>query len=143
MRIVLILLMCFLGIQQVSAQYGGRRGSSGRMSQQPRTPMPAPEPVSPEDVVAAHLDEYQETFDLDNFEIEVLRNYLVEHITSIQELQTDRTKKPEDIREAYDKLQSDFKQKLSAIMTEEEVNQLIAMDFSRKAERKRKKGKKN
>ena len=141
MRILLIVFICLLGIQ-AQAQYGGGRYNRG-MSSQPRTQMPAPEPKTPSEIVEEHINDYQEVFDLDNFEKEVLKNALIDHITKLQDLQGDRTLKAEDIREKYDRLQNEFKQSLSSLMNPDEINKLIAMDFSKKAERKRRKSKDN
>lgn len=142
MRTFFILLITILSIQQVSAQYGRNSRYNGRQqSQIPTTPPPQPDPVTAEEIVAERLPDYQAEFNLDNFEIEVLRNYLTDHIKEVQALQTDRTLKPQDAREAYDRLQTKLKENLGAIMTLEEVNKLITMDFSPRAQRKRKKSK--
>tara|TARA_R110002020_G_scaffold153811_1_gene333247 strand:- start:451 stop:882 length:432 start_codon:yes stop_codon:yes gene_type:complete len=141
MRTFFILLITILSIQQVSAQYGRNSRYGRQQSQIPSTPPPQPDPVTAEEIVAERLPDYQAEFNLDNFEIEVLRNYLTDHIKEVQALQTDRTLKPQDAREAYDRLQTKLKENLGAIMTLDEVNKLIAMDFSPRAKRKRKKSK--
>ena len=47
------------------------------------------------------------------------------------------------MRKDFERMQNEFKTNLKSIMTEEEVEKLIAMDFSSSAVRKRKKKRDN
>ena len=58
-------------------------------------------------------------------------------------LQKDQTKDQETMRKDFERMQNEFKTNLKSIMTEEEVEKLIAMDFSSSAVRKRKKKRDN
>lgn len=145
-RLILFTILAVGTAQLATAQYNrmNRMNRSSRMSSipNPRTD-PEPEELNPKDIVADRLPEYQETFKLDNFEIEVLRTYLEDHFTKVIALQKNESLNAEGMRKAYEQAEKDFKHNLSSILEEAEVEQLIAMDFSPRAQRKRKKQKDN
>ena len=73
----------------------------------------------------------------------MLRTYLEDYFNNIMALQKDQTKDQETMRKDFERMQNEFKTNLKSIMTEEEVEKLIAMDFSSSAVRKRKKKRDN
>ena len=73
----------------------------------------------------------------------MLRTYLEDYFNNIMALQKDQTKDQETMRKDFERIQNEFKTNLKSIMTEEEVEKLIAMDFSSSAVRKRKKKRDN
>ncbi|MGB5942786.1 MAG: hypothetical protein WBG71_07875 [Leeuwenhoekiella sp.] len=142
---IITVLLGVLTIGTVQAQYygnGGGRGFGRNRSIAPATPQAAPEPPTPQEIVADRLPEYQKTFELDNFQAEVLRVFMEEHLIGIMSLQKDKTLNAEGMRKKYERLQKEFKENLKSIMTEAEVEKLITMDFSQSAQRKRDKKRK-
>ena len=127
---------------EAHAQYG--YGNNGYNRQRTRLPQagssqPEPEEIKPSDIVEERMPEYISTFELDPFETEVLRSYLTDHYTEVIALQKNKTASPKEIRESYERSQKAFKKNIGSILNEEEVDQLIEMDFSSSAKRKRKK----
>ena len=129
MRYIFIIAITLFSMQSIYAQYGYGRGYGGyggygrsRMSSMgaSQTPQgPTEEPPT------------------------VLRTYLEDYFNNIMALQKDQTKDQETMRKDFERMQNEFKTNLKSIMTEEEVEKLIAMDFSSSAVRKRKKKRDN
>ncbi len=145
---LLILFLLVLGATQMQAQYGRGYGNGyGGYGSRSRLPDPGPEPkpeeVKPSDIVTERLPDYQATFNLDPFETEVLREILKDYYTDLIAMQKDKTTNAETKRENYERRQKEFKSKLGSILTDEEVEKFVAMDFSPKAVRKRKKNRDN
>ena len=139
-----IFFILFMGALQMQAQYGRGYGNGyGGYNNRSRLPNPGPEPkpeeIQPSDVVAERLPDYQAAFDLDPFETEVLRDILKEYYTTLIALQKDKKMDAETMRKNYEREQEGFKSKLGSILTKEEVEKFLIMDFSPKAKRKRKK----
>ena len=139
-----------LGIYDASAQYGygypgyGRnRMGSSRMMSNPGPSGPTEEPPTATEIAEERLPDYVEEFKLDPFETEVLRTYLEEHFNKIMALQKEKGKDAETMRKDFERMQNDFKSNLKSILTEEEVEKFIKMDFSQSAVRKRKKERDN
>lgn len=150
-----IATVIFLGIYDASAQYGyggggyggngygrSRMGSSmmgaGASQQGPRE-----EPKTSAELVDERINDYVTTFELDPFETEVLRTYLEDHFDNVMGLQKDKTKDAETLRKDFERMQTEFKTNLKSILTDEEIEKFIAMDFSSSAVRKRKKDRDN
>ena len=151
MRTIWIIVgLMVLGIYDASAQYGygypgyGRnRMGSSRMMSNPGPSGPTEEPPTATEIAEERLPDYVEEFKLDPFETEVLRTYLEEHFNKIMALQKEKGKDAETMRKDFERMQNDFKSNLKSILTEEEVEKFIKMDFSQSAVRKRKKERDN
>lgn len=153
-KILVLALFGILGISELQAQYGGRgygngygnRSGYGNGYGRQRSSIPSagpsqaePEEVKPSDIVDERLPDYQAEFNLDAFKIEVLRNILEEYYTELIALQKDKTLDAESMRKSYEQEQKDLKSRLTGILSEEEIEKLVVMDFSAKAVKKRKK----
>ena len=149
MRIALIVItVVLLGIYDASAQYGygrgyGRSRMGSSMMGQPGPSGPKEEPPTPAEIVDERLPDYVAEFKLDPFETEVLRTYLEDHFNNVMALQKEKTKDAETLRKDFDRMQKEFKANLKSILTDEEIEEFIAMDFSSSAVRKRKKERNN
>lgn len=151
MRTVWIIVgLMVLGIYDASAQYGygypgyGRnRMGSSRMMSSPGPSGPTEEPPTATEIAEERLPDYVAEFKLDPFETEVLRTYLEEYFGKVMALQKEKGKDAETMRKDFERMQNDFKSNLKSILTEEEVEKFIAMDFSHSAVRKRKKDRDN
>lgn len=151
MRTVWIIVgLMVLGIYDASAQYGygypgyGRnRMGSSRMMSSPGPSGPTEEPPTAIEIAEERLPDYVAEFKLDPFETEVLRTYLEEYFGKVMALQKEKGKDAETMRKDFERMQNDFKSNLKSILTEEEVEKFIAMDFSHSAVRKRKKDRDN
>ena len=153
MRYIFIIAITLFSMQSIYAQYGYGRGYGGyggsgrsRMSSMgaSQTPQgPTEEPPTAAEIAEERLPDYVAEFELDPFQTEVLRTYLEDYFNNIMALQKDQTKDQETMRKDFERMQNEFKTNLKSIMTEEEVEKLIAMDFSSSAVRKRKKKRDN
>lgn len=151
MRTVWIIVgLMVLGIYDASAQYGygypgyGRnRMGSSRMMSSPGPTGPTEEPPTAIEIAEERLPDYVAEFKLDPFETEVLRTYLEEYFGKVMALQKEKGKDAETMRKDFERMQNDFKSNLKSILTEEEIEKFIAMDFSHSAVRKRKKDRDN
>ena len=150
--IFFIATVFLLGIYDASAQYGygNRGGGYGRnrmgssMMGAGNSPQgPTEEPKTASELVDERLNDYVTEFELDPFEKEVLRAYLEDHFSNIMALQKEKTKDAETMRKDFERMQNEFKGNLKSILTEEEIEKFIAMDFSTSAVRKRKKDRDN
>lgn len=148
---VMVVILIVLGVYEASAQYGYGRGYGGygrsrmgsSMMGQTGPSGPTEEPPTAAEIADERLPEYVAEFNLDPFETEVLRTYLEEHFNKIMALQKEKGKDAETMRKDFERMQNDFKSNLKSILTEEEVEKLITMDFSQSAVRKRKKERDN
>lgn len=151
-KIIVLALFCLLGVSELQAQYGGRGRGYGNNNGygngygRQRSSIPSagpsqaePEEVKPSDIVEERLPDYQAEFNLDAFKIEVLRNILEDYYTELIALQKDKTLDAESMRESYEREQKDLKSRLTGILSQEEVEKLVTMDFSSKAVKKRQK----
>jgi hypothetical protein len=153
-KILVLALFSILGISELQAQYGGggygngygNRNGYGNGYGRQRSSIPSagpsqaePEEVKPSDIVEERLPDYQAEFNLDAFKIEVLRNILEDYYTELIALQKDKTLDAESMRKSYEQEQKDLKSRLTGILSEEEIEKLVIMDFSDKAVKKRKK----
>jgi len=152
MRTLLIVItLVLLGIYDASAQYGYGRGYGGygrsrmgsSMMGQTGPSGPTEEPPTASEIAEERMPEYVAEFKLDPFETEVLRTYLEEHFNKIMALQKEKGKDAETMRKDFERMQNDFKANLKSILTDEEIEKFIAMDFSSSAVRKRKKERDN
>ncbi len=151
MRTVWIIVgLMVLGIYDASAQYGygypgyGRnRMGSSRMMSNPGPSGPTEEPPTAIEIAEERLPDYVAEFKLDPFETEVLRTYLEDYFGKVMALQKEKGKDAETMRKDFERMQNDFKSNLKSILTEEEIEKFIAMDFSHSAVRKRKKDRDN
>lgn len=150
-KFLVLVLFSILGISELQAQYGnyGRGGYGGGYGRQ-RSTIPSagpsqaePEEVKPSEIVEERLPEYQAEFNLDAFKMEVLRNILEEYYATLIALQKDKTMDAESMRKSYESEQKNLKARLTGILSKEEVEKLVAMDFSPKAVKKRKKAREN
>ncbi|PHQ28600.1 hypothetical protein [Leeuwenhoekiella nanhaiensis] len=148
---VMVVILIVLGVYEASAQYGYGRGYGGygrsrmgsSMMGQTGPSGPTEEPPTAAEIADERLPEYVAEFKLDPFETEVLRTYLEEHFNKVMALQKEKGKDAETMRKDFERMQNDFKSNLKSILTEEEVEKLITMDFSQSAVRKRKKERDN
>lgn len=153
-NIIVLALFSLLCIGELQAQYGGRGYGNGYGNSngygngygRQRSSIPSagpsqaePEEIKPSDIVEERLPDYQAEFNLDAFKIEVLRNILDDYYTQLIALQKDKTLDAESKRKSYEKEQNDLKSSLTGILSKEDVEKLVAMDFSPKAVKKRKK----
>lgn len=145
-RIILAAVFFVFLANEASAQYYNRMGGMGRMNRsmsQP-TPRPQPEPKTPEDITAERLPVYVEEFGLDPFKSEVLRSYLNDYYDKVFRLQKNDALKGEDARKEYEFIEKEFKNNLSNILTEDQVNKFMAIDdFDKKKKKRKKKDKDN
>lgn len=143
MRLLITALLaftCTVASAQYGQQYGNRRRSS--ISQMPQAKEEPPKPKTAEEIATERLPTYVSTFNLDPFESEVLRSNLVDHFNKMMALNKNQTLTPKEMREEFERYEKDFKSNLSTILSEDEIEQFIAMDFSSTGKRKRKKEKK-
>jgi hypothetical protein len=153
-KIIVLALFSLLCISELQAQYGGRGYGNGYGNSngygngygRQRSSIPSagpsqaePEEIKPSDIVEERLPDYQAEFNLDAFKIEVLRNILEDYYTELIALQKDKTQDAESMRKSYEKEQKDLKSSLTGILSQEDIEKLVAMDFSPKAVKKRKK----
>lgn len=149
-----IATVVLLGVYDASAQYGygqgGYGGGYGRsrmgssmMGAGASQQGPKEEPKTAAELVDERLGDYVTEFELDPFETEVLRAYLEDHFNNVMALQKDKTKDAETLRKDFERMQNEFKANLKSILSEEEIEKFITMDFSASAVRKRKKNRDN
>ncbi|HAX16591.1 MAG TPA: hypothetical protein DIV44_07375 [Leeuwenhoekiella sp.] len=154
MRYLFIIAITLFSMQSIYAQYGYGRGYGGyggygrsrmgSMMGASQTPQgPTEEPPTAAEIAEERLPDYVAEFELDPFQTEVLRTYLEDYFNKVMGLQKDETKDAETMRKDFERMQNEFKADLKSILTEEEVEKLIAMDFSNSAVRKRKKNRDN
>ncbi len=149
--LVIILTLVLMGIYDASAQYGYGRGYGGygrsrmgsSMMGQAGPSSSKEEPPTAIEIADERMPDYITEFKLDPFETEVLRTYLEEYFGKVMALQKEKGKDAETMRKDFERMQNDFKSNLRSILSEEEVEKLIAMDFSHSAVRKRKKERDN
>lgn len=147
-KIIVLALFSLLCISELQAQYGGRGYGNGYGNSngygngygRQRSSIPSagpsqaePEEIKPSDIVEERLPDYQAEFNLDAFKIEVLRNILEDYYTELIALQKDKTQDAESMRKSYEKEQKDLKSSLTGILSQEDIEKLVAMDFSPKA----------
>ncbi|WP_051908105.1 hypothetical protein [Flavimarina sp. Hel_I_48] len=155
-KYLVLILFSVLAISELQAQYGGYGrggygngyGRGGYGSQRSSIPSAGPtqaepEEVKPSDIVEERLPDYQAEFNLDAFKLEVLRNILEDYYATLIALQKDKTMDAESMRKSYESEQKDLKASLTGILSKEDVEKLVAMDFSPKAVKKRKKAREN
>ncbi|MDP5045307.1 MAG: hypothetical protein NWQ06_10060 [Leeuwenhoekiella sp.] len=152
--IFFIATVVLMGVYDASAQYGygGGYGGNGYGRSRMGSSMmgagatqqgPKEEPKTSAELVDERIDEYVTEFELDPFETEVLRTYLETHFDNVMGLQKDKTKDAETMRKDFERMQTEFKTNLKSILSEEEIEKFITMDFTSSAVRKRKKNREN
>ncbi|WGK65014.1 hypothetical protein [Croceiramulus getboli] len=136
-----LLAILFLGLshlsyaQNISNIQRGQRGYS---------PPPRPytqyagEPVDPQEILAERMPVFKETFDLDNFEYEVMKNILSASYEEQASISNNTDLNYEDKMALIDKQREKTRKELLVILTEEEATTFFNMDFDKKKKRKKK-----
>lgn len=142
-RFILVLTIFLLGTCGMSAQLSNvQRGQRGY------TPTARPygqydgEKTDPYEILSERIPVFTETFGLDTFESEVLKSILLTSYERMAAISDDPKLKFTDKQELIMAEDAILRKELNVILSEEQINTLMVMDFSEKSKKKKKKKKK-
>ncbi len=140
------ILIGFMGIETLSAQYGygnrfgGRYGRQRSTVPQAQEPQKAPEPLTAEELVDERMPSITESLQLNPFEEAVVRTTLVKYVDKKLQLQILELE-PEKMREEYEKLGKLQNEEMKAGLPEDKYQAYLELEKNR-FKAKKKKGRK-